>query len=75
MNTLKYNCSAVTNYHTKYIALHLPSLIIAPIDFRRSRTVQKFMLSLRLFQNLLEIFFFYTFRALFHKHYNQQSQQ
>jgi len=45
MNTLKYNCSAVINYQTKYIALHLPSLITAPVDFRRNRTVQNFMLS------------------------------
>lgn len=45
MIILKYNCLATTNYHTKYIALHLPSLITAAIDFRRSKTVQNFMLS------------------------------
>lgn len=44
MNNFKYNCLATTNYQTKYIALHLPALIIAFTDFRRSKTVQNFML-------------------------------
>lgn len=58
MNILKNNCLVTMNYHTKYIALHLPSLITPSTDFRKSKTVQNFMLSvleLTEFQNLLEI--------------------